>query len=438
MAGLRVIITAMLMTPSFFNSRFGVVFILFLSVSLFSSCKPSEEKTYKQYADFFEKVYQTMEENYYQPIDHQAYEHFLQQFQEKIYAQLKQEGKSVDYVRWRSAAILVENLRSAEDIFSAFYPPAPAKQYEKTALGKKVDLGIEGQLIPSGFVTTQVEPRSDAYEEGLRISDLIVQVNDQEIASLDEDKIKDLLNPLIDTSVRLTYVDAKQKVKHEINVVSKEYFKQTVFMKPVPVPGIYCLEVQRFNKNTAEDILRFLVYIRGHDALKGLILDLRNNPGGPPLAARELSSFFLPGGEDLAYFQKRGQPKAMLDVPVIPQEYKFEGPMVILVNKDSGSASELFSGVMQRRHRAVLMGTNTAGQVMLKSMFNLDDGSMVLLLTARGQHPDGSTFSFRGVQPDRYVDENEQDEILKYAAGYLWYVYEHGCDKDPDHCPGIQ
>ena len=85
------------------------------------------------------------------------------------------------------------------------------------------------------------------------------------------------------------------------------------------------------------------------------------------------------------------------------------------------TVTELFSGVMQSRKRAVLMGQNTAGQVFLKSMFHFDDESMVLLVTARGFFPDGTPFSFKGVVPDQ-VRQEKDDELLRYAAEYLAVV----------------
>ena len=92
--------------------------------------------------------------------------------------------------------------------------------------------------------------------------------------------------------------------------------------------------------------------------------------------------------------------------------------MVILVNKESGSASELFSGIMQQYGRAVLIGTNTAGKVLLKSMFNFDDGSMLLLVTARGYLYNGAVFPFNGLTPDHIVSDDKMD-LIRLAANYL-------------------
>lgn len=389
-----------------------------------STAPEEQDQAYQTYLDTFEEVYQTMKDHYYQDVDRVDYERFLKQFNSKIYAQLQEKGKSIDFIRWRSAAYLVDFLKTEEDIFSAFYPPKPAKEYEKTALGKRQDLGIEGTLTGKGFAVSHVEPRSDAYAKGLRPEDTIVGIDGDKVTTLTEEEINKRLVPFIDTTVHLRFMSAADQAVNEIDVISQEYFKQTVFMIPIPVDGIYGLEIQRFNRKTSEDMLRFLEAFRRQGPIRGLILDLRGNPGGPPLAAREISSFFLPGGDDFAYFRKRGQAKAELDVPTIPSRYKYEGPMVILIDQKSGSASELFSGILQKRGRAVLLGRNSAGQVMLKSMFDFEDESMLLLITGRGYHPDGTVFRFTGLEPDKRIKEDQEDEIMKYATSYLLYMQD--------------
>jgi carboxyl-terminal processing protease len=165
-------------------------------------------------------------------------------------------------------------------------------------------------------------------------------------------------------------------------------------------------------------MFRFLQLIEAQHP-KGLVLDLRGNPGGPPLAAREISAFFLKGGDELVYFQKRDQPKIDLDVPVIDPQYQFKGPIVILVDGDTGSAAELFSGIMQFRGRAVVLGVNTAGQILLKSMFPMDDGSSIALVTARTHYPDGSVFGFDGITPDKVISGAPKDGLINLAAAFI-------------------
>lgn len=377
------------------------------------------KEDYQDYLDYFEKVFQTMQESYYQLVSQDAFDSFVEKFRTKIYAQLKGEGKSINYVRWRSASMLVEALRAKEDSISGLFPPKPAKEFEQTSLGIRMDLGIEGELTDEGFKVSHVEPRSEAYEKGLRIQDVIFKIDDVLAKTKTNEEIRQLLNPLVDTKVNLEYLTASSKEIRKIEVTPKEFFRQSVFHKPTPIPGVVCLEIRRFNQKTSEDLLRYLDFFKTKNALKGLILDLRGNPGGPPLAAREISSFFLPAREEFAYFQKRGHPKSTLDIPAIPEKFHYSGPMIILINKESGSSSELFTGVLQKRGRAIVMGTNSAGQVLLKSMFPFEDESMLLLVTGRGYHPDGSAFSFNGITPDFLIDDKAGVDVIEFATRYL-------------------
>ncbi|MBF0479551.1 MAG: hypothetical protein HQL26_08710 [Candidatus Omnitrophica bacterium] len=378
------------------------------------------DPAYKNYIAFFEQIYKVMQDNYYQPVKQEEFDRFVGVFNKKIYAQLKETGKSIDFIKWRSAAFLVDFLKSKEDIFSALFPPAPAKEYKQTALGQRIDIGIEGHKTPQGYVVDKIEPRSDSYIKGLREQDMILALETQKVSGLEDAKIHDFLNPLINSEVRIDYQCAADQQCKQIKVKSQEYFKQTVFPFPTILPQVYGLKVENFNRMTSEDMLRFMEYFRQKGEIKGLILDMRNNPGGPPLSAREISSFFLPGGDQFAYFHKKGFEPGIMDVPVIPERFKYHGPLVIWINKQSGSASELFSGILQRKGRAVLMGANSAGQVMLKSMFNLDDGSMLLLITARGYHADGIPFSFEGLTPDKTGETD--DELMENSLKYIEYI----------------
>lgn len=394
-----------------------ILLLLFFSMTpqVFAKNTP---KDYQEYVKYFEKVYQIFEDNYYQEPNPKAYNDFLEKFRTKIYAQLKGEGKSNDYVKWRSAWFLVEDLKTNEDRFSQFYPPKPAEKFQKEALGQRVDLGIEGKKVDAGFLVTQIEPRSDAYEKGMREDDILVQLDQKNLKDLPQEEIEKELSPLINSKVKITYLTAADKQAKDIEVVSKEYFKQTIFLRPVEVPGVFCLEIPKFNRTSGEDLYRFLKLISQYQP-RGLVIDLRGNPGGPPLAAREMAGFFLKGGEEFTHFQKRGIPPDALDVPVYDDAVKFNAPIAILVNKDSGSASELFSGVMQFRKRAIVIGENTAGQMLLKSMFPMDDGSMIGLVTAPGYLPDGTRFSFNGVTPDQVITDAPKEGLINLAATIL-------------------
>ncbi len=379
------------------------------------------QKDYREYIDFFKEVFEVVGKNYYHEVQNKDFMRFVYLFNTKIYGPLKRSGKSKKYIKWRSAAFLVDALKAEDDIFSRFFPPKDAERFETEALGKRIDLGIEGSVTSDGFVVRWIEPRSDAYEKGLRQGDILLVLNGQQAIGLAQEEIQKILKPLEGETVEMEFWDASDEKEKAMDVVSKEYFKQAVFKIDVDIPNVFCIQIERFNRMTAEDMQILMEEVLAKEDSR-LIIDLRDNPGGPPLAAQAISAFFLTPNQEFAYFQKKNRPKALLHVPEIPEELRFDGPMAILVNEKSGSASELFSGIMQRRGRATLIGQNTAGQVFLKSMFYLSDNSMVLLVTARGHHPDGQVFSFSGVRPDI---RSEKKELIRYAAEYLSSLPAH-------------
>lgn len=368
---------------------------------------------------YFQEIYQKMDENYFFDVRRSDYDRFIRTFDEKILPSLLLEGKSRDYVRWRSTAYLVDFLKQPDDVFSRFLPPKPAQKFAQEVYGQKIDLGIEGRLESAGFVVTFIEPRSDAYGLGMRENDLVLRVNGEEALKLGEEKLKAALVPLAGSRVTLDYIDAIARKPHVIAPVSKEYYKQTVFLRDTGVQGVFCLDIQKFNRETNEDMGRLLPFIAAKHP-RGLVLDLRNNPGGPPLAALMISAFFLPNQELFAYFEGRHKPRSELIIPRLPDQFHYEWPMAILVNSGTGSASELFSGVMQARKRAVVIGRDTAGQVLLKSIFDMSDGSSFAMVVARGHFPDGRAFPFDGVKPNEYVPEEiRADQMIGNAAKYL-------------------
>ena len=377
-----------------------------------------ELKIYQGYIDFFEEVYKTMQDNYYQAVRREDFDRFIENFNLKIYSQVENKEEKSNYVQWRSSAYLIDYLKDAEDTFSAFFPPKPAEEFTHKVLGERIDLGLEGRKVPEGFLLTKIEPRSDAYQKGMREEDIILKIDRHKAAKLNEEKIKELLTPEKGSKVKLTYLCFTDKKEKVVEVVSQEYYKQAVFMVPTQIPDVYCLEIKSFNRKTSEDMFRYLTLIKEQGQGASLIIDLRGNPGGPPLAAREISGFFLDPNGDFAYFQKRDRPKSLLTVPDLPEKFHFTGPVAILVNKDSGSASELFAGVLQRQKRAVLFGVNTAGKVLLKSMYNFDDGSMLALVTARGYFPDGTVFDYQGLVPDYFINDDTVD-LIQVAGQYL-------------------
>ena len=167
------------------------------------SAKSVKPKTVRnEYLAYFEEVYKVMAEHYYVDVRRSDFDRFLKTFDEKIYKNLASEGKSSDYVRWRSAAYLVDFLKQPNDIFSRFLPKGkPTEQFQQEVYGQRQDLGIEGHLEAPGFVVDFVEPRSGSYEKGLRENDLVLRIGGKDVQALGEQRVSEELIPLIGSEI---------------------------------------------------------------------------------------------------------------------------------------------------------------------------------------------------------------------------------------------
>ncbi len=368
--------------------------------------KEREEKVFQGYVEYFKSVYDVMEKNYYLPVTAQAFEQFVAEFKSKIFGpQVKDKTKIDDAVKHVGTGIMVSKLKSSEDPFTNFFPPQVVKEFKQSVLGYAGDIGIEGYVKDSRFLITQVEPRSDAFKKGIRISDEILKINDNPVADIPADSIKKIFSPEIESKVVLELFSPSTNQVYTASVASSQYFKQSVFLIPTTNAEVSCLKIKFFNEETGNE-MRTAIDDLNRSKIRKLILDLRDNSGGPPLAAWDMAGAFLPKDQKLFYFQKRNsEPQGLVSTesPVL-----YEGTMLVLINKGTGSAAELFAGILQAYNRAGLVGTNSAGQVFLKSLFDLSDGATLELTVAKGYLFNGNPISAEGLKPDIAMADDNQ------------------------------
>lgn len=362
--------------------------------------KSRSESTLKKYISYFQTVYDIMDKNYFMPVNRAVFDSFINDFKTKIYlSQVKNKSKVDDNVKHVGTGILITRLKEPTDPFTNFYPPRIVKQFKESALGIAAgDIGIDGTLKDSHFLVTQVEIRSDALKKGITIGDEITKVENKPISGLTEATIKKMFSLPIGQVVHLELISGKTHTPFSATVRSTEYTKESVFLIPTGNEEVACLQLTAFNKETGDDMRRLIDADINKKHITKLILDLRNNGGGPPLAAWDIAGIFLPADQRLFYFQRRNGPPTGLISTTSPIRY--DGSLCILINKGTGSAAELFSGIIQAYKRAVLIGINSAGQVYLKSLFDLDDGATIELTVAKGFLFNGNPIDTGGLIPD--------------------------------------
>lgn len=391
----------------------GIVVVI-LAVCLYGCTKTKPVSPLKYYTDYLKSVYDIMDKEYYLVVSKDTFDQFMEYFQNRIFPQIKGNNKIDEGIKHIATGILVSRLKSVDDPFTNFYPPQIVKDFKASVLGFGADLGIDGILKEGRFVVSHVEPRSDAFKKGISVGDQVIKIDNLLVANLKEDQVRQKISFPEGTVVPLEVFFPKTNTTASLTVISQKYFKQSVFVVPLAIPNVSCLKIKFFNEMTGQD-LREIINGVNKNNIKKLILDLRDNTGGPPLAAWEISGIFLKPEEKLFYFLKKNSPPQGLLTPVSNVQYK--GALAILVNKNTGSASELFSGIMQAYHRASLIGQNTAGKVYLKSLFDLSDGATLELTVAKGFLFDNNPVDNNGLKPD--IKTEDDDTALKEAIAYV-------------------
>jgi carboxyl-terminal processing protease len=246
-----------------------------------------------------------------------------------------------------------------------------------------------GMIVgPRNGKTIVIEPftGSPAYRAGIRPGDVILEVNDKKTEGMTTPEIADLLKGPRGTPVQVLV--GRQGVSKPItfNIIRDEIPRYSV-MQPFWIrPGIAYVEISQFNENTAEEMDEGLKKL-GEANIKGLILDLRDNPGGLLDEGIATASHFLKKG-DLVVSQ-RGRDK--------PEQPYFarrgnggrDYPIVVLVNRYSASAAEIVTGALQDHDRAWIMGENTFGKGLVQTVYPLSEGTGLALTTAHYYTPSG-------------------------------------------------
>ena len=356
------------------------------------------EPTFAAYVKYFRSAYDIIDKNYYMPVDQKVFDDYIVDFRTRIFEkQLKDKTHLIASVKHVGTGILVARLKDPSDPFSNFFPPQMVKAFKESVLGYGGDIGIEGAFKNGRYVISQVEPRSDAFRKGVMISDEIVTVEGKPVTELSEDALKKIFAPAQAKEVILGIFSPKRGGTYTVKVASTTYFKQSIFPVATKDPAVACLGIRFFNEETGND-LRVFADALNKSSISKLIIDLRDNGGGPPLAAWEIAGIFLDPEQKLFYYLRRNGAPSGLITPASPVRYK--GEVLIITNKGTGSAAEIFAGYMQAYRRAAIIGGNSAGKVYLKSLFDLDDGATIELTVAKGYLYNGNPIDKNGLVPD--------------------------------------
>ena len=325
----------------------------------------------------------------------------------------------------------VNGMLSGLDPHSAYLDQDALKEMMSITTGKFSGLGIEVS-IEDGYVKV-ISPIDDtpAFKVGIKSGDYIVRVNETSLRGMNINDAVKRMRGEVGTEAVLTVLRKGESKELIFNVRRAEIPLQSVRARDLDA-GIAYVRLTQFEETTAEKMVRALndAYQKNNGALKGLVLDLRNDPGGSLQASVAVSAAFLPSDALVVYTESRIE-NSKLRLSAKPADYwrgskKDEPlaklnpgvktiPLVVLVNNGTASASEIVAGALQDHKRAIIMGSQTFGKGSVQTILPLNNYTGIKLTTARYLTPNGRSIQAKGIKPDMLVDDGTQRLSLREA-----------------------
>ena len=312
----------------------------------------------------------------------------------------------------------ISGMLSGLDPHSAYLDADAFKDLQVGTQGEFGGLGIEVGM-EDGFVKV-ISPIEDtpAFRAGVKAGDLIVKLDDTPVKGMSLSDAVKRMRGKPKTEITLT-IARKGETKPVVVKIMREVIKVQSVKSKIIEPGYGYVRVVQFQENTGRYLVDHLNRIYKDAPLKGLVLDLRNDPGGLLHGAVGVSAAFLAPGAlvvstdgrtDDAKRRYSATPDDYLRgsshdfLRALPKGVK-DVPMIVLVNGGSASASEIVAGALQDHHRAIVMGTQTFGKGSVQTILPLNNSSAIKLTTARYYTPSGRSIQAKGIEPDIVVEE---------------------------------
>lgn len=278
---------------------------------------------------------------------------------------------------------------------STFLTPGMVKQLTSTEKGELKGVGVEVNMKNKQMVIVAPLDDSPAQRAGLHSGDIILSVNGRDVAGMTLSEAVELISGPVGSSVELGILTPKTHRLRQVTIVRAEIKLHDLSWQQIPGTDIADLRIVGFDNGIANDLRTALQQIQANQ-IRGLVLDLRNNPGGILDEAVDVASEFMPGGNVLLTKDAQGK---ITPIPVKPGGLATNMPMAILINGGSASAAEIVSGAIGSTHRGVLIGETTFGTGTVLNEYQLSGGSALLLAVQEWLTPDGQSFWHKGLTP---------------------------------------
>lgn len=302
----------------------------------------------------------------------------------------------------------IKGMTSTLDPYTVFMNKEEFEEFTNQIQGEKyIGLGIQIAAKDDKIVIITAFDKSPAKEAGLLSGDVIQKVNDIPVAAEDLEKAVSMMKGELGRKVKLT-IYREGKGSFDVDLKAAEIEMQTVSGEMISDDVGY-IKISMFDENTDENFNNKLKELEGK-GMKGLILDLRDNPGGDLQVCVNIASNFIAKDSVVVYTVEKDKTRT---------DYKSKGglaigmPLVILTNGGTASASEVVSGAIKDYNAGVLIGEKTFGKGVVQTMYNTGDGTALKVTIAKYYTPKGTNIHHIGIEPDIEVKypENLKEEI---------------------------
>ena len=305
----------------------------------------------------------------------------------------------------------IRGMLSGLDPHSTYLVPDDYQELQAGTSGEFGGLGIEVGM-EDGFVKV-IAPIDDtpAQRAGVEAGDLVIRLDDTPVKGMSLAEAVKVMRGEPGTDIVLTIVREGVDRPIQITITRDVIHVTSVRSRPLE-PGYGYIRISQFQLRTGESLREAVGTLRegtGDDGLKGVVLDLRNNPGGVLNAAVSVSDAFLDKG--IIVYTDGRMDDAKLSFSAKGSDILDGIPLVVLVNAGSASASEIVAGALQDHRRAVIMGEKTFGKGSVQTILPLGNGSALKLTTARYYTPSGTSIQARGIVPDIALDRVRVSQV---------------------------
>ena len=299
----------------------------------------------------------------------------------------------------------IEGLLDALDPHSSYLDKTAFALLEEKSSGEFEGLGVYLNQKKGALKVISPIDGSPAYKAGILSGDLIIKINNISVQSMSSSEVIEAMKGPKESVLTLTILRDSLDGPIEINIKRDVFEINSVRSKPLR-PGFSYIRIAQFHKNTGKQFKEVLKSLYKTDELpKGLVLDLRNNPGGLLTASIEVIDTIL--DEGLIVYTEGRTPRSNKNFYASSGDSLNGVPIVVLINEGSASAAEIVAGALQDHRRALILGTNSFGKGSVQTIFPLGEDRGIKLTTARYFTPNKTSIQASGIKPDIRIESAE-------------------------------